>query len=132
MNSGGRRLSVIRELGVLASSVGSLRDLAERKLNGSFHGENITELAVVVAGALLVLQGRILLLRNILVGAANPASILCPSNEEETSRSGPYVLPEWSQEEQVRRAMLALQADCYRRALERLPTRKSADKGRTN
>lgn len=132
MSGGKRRLSIIRELGVLASSVGSLRALAAHKLNGAFHGENITELAVVMAGALHVLQARILLLHNILVGAANPASILCPSNEEESARSGPYVLPEWSNEEQVRRAMLALQADCYRKAQEQIPSKKSDDKRRSN
>lgn len=133
MSKGERRLSVIREVRVLASSVESLRALAERKLTGAYHGESITELAVVMAGALHVLRDRVILLHEILVGKANPASIMCPSNEVDASRSGLFILPEWSPEEQVRRTMLALQADCYRKALERQPvTKKADDKGRSN
>jgi hypothetical protein len=132
MSNGGRRLSVIRELHVLASSVESLRALAQRKLTGAYHGENTFELAVVMAGALHVLRDRVILLHDILMSKANPASIMCPSNEVDASRSGPYVLAEWSPEEQVRRATIALQADCYRRVLARLPSRKAEDKGRSN
>lgn len=132
MSSGGRRLSVLREVRVLASSVESLRAFAERKLTGAYHGENIFELAVVMAGALHVLRDRVILLHDILMGRANPASIMCPSNEVDASGSGPLVLAEWSEEEQVRRMTTSLQADCYRHALERLPTRKSDDKGRSN
>ena len=125
----GRRLSVLRELHVLASSVESLRALAERKLTGAYHGENLFELAVVMAGALHVLRDRIVLLHDILVGKENPSSIICHSNEVDASRSGPLILLEWSPEEQVRRMTTSLQADCYRRALERWPTKKSDDKG---
>lgn len=132
MSSGGRRLSVIRELGVLASSVESLRVLARQKLNGAFHGENITELAITMAGALHVLGDRVLTLQGVLLGQTNPSELLCPSNEVNATRNGPYVLAEWSEEEQVRRTMLALQADCYRKAQERLPTKKTGDKGRSN
>jgi hypothetical protein len=112
--------------------VESLRALAERKLTGAYHGENIFELAVVMAGALHVLRDRIILLLDILMGKENPASIICPSNEVDVSRNGSFILPEWTPEEQVRRMMLALQADCYRRAQERLPTKKPGDTGRSN
>jgi len=128
MSSGGRRLSIIRELGVLASSVGFVRAVVAQKLDGSSHGEIITEL-VVMAGALRDLQDRIALLGKVLRGTANPAQLLSPSNEEEPSRSGPFILSEWSAEEQVRRTLLAVQAGCYRRALERLPTKKTEKEG---
>lgn len=132
MSNRGRKLSVLRELHVLASSVESLRLLAREKLNGAYHGENVFELAVVMAGALHVLRDRLILLHDILIGRANPASIMCRSNEVDASRSGPHVLAEWSEEEQVRRTMLAVQADGYRKALERLPVKKAEDKGRSN
>lgn len=127
-----RQLSVIREVHVLASSVESLRELAHRKLSGWYHGENITELAVIMAGALHVLRDRIRLLEEILSGTADPAQLLCPSNEADSSKREPYLVAVWAPEEYVRRTMLALQADCYRKAQERLLTMKVDDKGRSN
>jgi hypothetical protein len=59
MSRNERRSSVSRELHRLASTVESLRMIAKGKLSGACHGENITELAVVMAGSLHVLRDRI-------------------------------------------------------------------------
>ena len=132
MSNGGRRLSVIRELHVLASSVESLRALAQQKLDGSCHADSIHDLAVVTAGGLHVLRDRIILLERVLVGVANPALILCPSNEVDASRSGPFIMAEWSPEEQVQRMTAELRGACYRQVLERLPAKTKPDDKRSS
>lgn len=101
--NGLRKLSVARELVIVAANLEALRLVAQQKINGASHAENVHELATVIAGGLHVLRDRLHLLERIVMRRANPAQVLSPENEARLEEEGPGVIREWSEEEQERR-----------------------------
>ncbi|MFO0737568.1 MAG: hypothetical protein U0270_16870 [Labilithrix sp.] len=118
---GGRKLSVARELLLLAASVEALRLAAEQKLDGSRHTERPHHLALVMVGGLHVLRDRIRLVGRILLGAVNPSEILCADNEAGSLAEGPGIVREWSPEEEERHLEAQRRAAVQRHSQERQP-----------
>ena len=118
---GGKKLSVARELRLVATRLEALRLVAEQKVDGAHHAERLPEFAIVVAGALHALRDRIRLLEWILKNVADPAPILCEANQAKDAEDGPGIVPEWSQERQVQHLAGRYRVGYYRYALERLP-----------
>lgn len=115
---GGRKLSVARELLLLAKTVEGLRLAAEQKLEGSRHRDKPSDLALVMVGGLHVLRDRIGLVARILLGRANAAEILCEENEAGFIEEGPGIVKEWTAEEQAERLEAEWRLACSRRSVE--------------
>lgn len=101
--SGLRRLSVARELVILAANLEALRLVAQQKLNGASHADKAHELATVLAGGLHVLRDRLHLLERIVLRRVNPALVISPENEARSEEEGPGIIREWSEDEEERR-----------------------------
>jgi hypothetical protein len=115
---GGRKLSVARELLLLASTVEALRLAAEQKLDGSRHREKASALALIMAGGLHVLRDRIHLVARILTSAVNASEVLCEENEAGVFEEGPGIVREWSAEEKAQHLEAQWRLACSRRSLE--------------
>lgn len=113
-----RKLSVARELLLLAASVEGLRLAAHQKLDGSRHAERPHDLAIVMAGGLHVLRDRIRLVVRILTGAVNASEILCEENEAGLLEEGPGIVRQWSAEETAQRLEAEWRLACSRRFSE--------------
>lgn len=98
---GRKKLSVARELYLLAGSMDALRLAAHQKLQADSEGETLQAFALVVAGSLHVFRDRVRLIERILLGATNPSRILCPENEAALSEKGPGIIEVWSPEEEA-------------------------------
>lgn len=116
----GKKLSVARELLLLAASVDALRQAAERNLDAD-NQESLPEFAFVMAGSLMVLRDRLRLVERILMSAANPSSILCRANQADPSEDGPGIVREWSPAEEVERLEAEWRGARYRRDTNRQP-----------
>ena len=117
---GGRKLSVARELLLLAGSVDALRMAAERAKDGARpHGG----FPYAMVGGLMMLRDRLRLIEQVLMGTANPGVMLCDANEADAAEDGPGVVPEWSLDDEVQRLKAELQGARYRRDLGRLAQR---------
>lgn len=115
---GDRKLSVARELLLLAATVEALRLAAEQKLEGSRHRDRASDLALVMVGGLHVLRDRIRLVVRILTGAVNASEILCEENEAGLLEEGPGIVRQWSAEETVQRLEAEWRLACSRRLVE--------------
>lgn len=115
---GERKLSVARELLLLAKTVEGLRLAAEQKLEGSRHRDKPSDLALVMLGGLHVLRDRIGLVARILTGAVNAADILCEANEAGFLEEGPGIVREWSAEEKAQHLEAEWRLACARRLSE--------------
>ncbi len=121
---GGKKLSVARELLLLAANAHALVLAAERNLDS--RGESHHDFTLAMAGSLLLLQDRLRLLERVVMGAANPSLILCPSNQADSSEEGPGIVREWSHEEEVQHLEAEWRGARYRRDLARqAPSPKS-------
>jgi hypothetical protein len=109
------KLSLSRELLLLAGSAETLRWAAERVVDPFRPRETLQHFAAAMAGALLLLRDRLRTVERVVMGIDNPALILCRANEADASEEGAGVLRSWSAEEVVERA----QAE-YRGAKNRL------------
>jgi hypothetical protein len=111
---GGRKLSLARELLLLAGGADALRMAAERA-----GGETLTQLsfAYTMVGGLLILRDRLRLVEQVLMGTANPGVLLCDANQADAAEEGPGILPEWSADDEVQRLKAELQGPRYRRDL---------------
>ena len=133
-----RKLSVARELLLLAATVDALRQAADRDLVPSKR-ENHHDFAFAMAGSLMVLRDRIRLLERILMGSTCPSVILCAANQADSSEEGPGIVNEWSAEEEMRRLEAEWRGARQRRDLARQEQRpdsfirlKKPDPGRSN
>lgn len=115
---GDRKLSVARELLLLAASVEALRLAAQQKLDGSRHREKASDLALIMTGGLHVLRDRIHLVARILTNAVNASQILSEENEAGVFEEGPGIVREWSAEETAQRLEAEWRLACSRRFLE--------------
>ena len=115
---GGRKLSVARELLLLASTVEALRLAAEQKLEGARHRDKASDLALVMVGGLHVLRDRIHLVARILTNAVNASEILSEENEAGVFEEGPGIVREWSAEETAQHLEVEWRLACSRRFLE--------------
>ena len=115
---GGRKLSVARELLLLAKTVEGLRLAAEQKIEGSRHRDKPSDLALVMLGGLHVLRDRIHLVARILMGKVNASEILCEENEAGLIEEGPGIVREWTAEEQAERLEVEWRLACSRRLSE--------------
>lgn len=97
-----RKLSIARELLILASSAEALRLAAERNIVPS-RSETLRDFAYAMAGSLLVLRDRLRLAESVAVGDANPAVLITRSNLADDSEEGPGIFSEWSPEEILER-----------------------------
>jgi len=100
---GPRKLSLSRELLLLARSAESLRVSATHSAHPANRG-NLHDLILVIAGGLLLFRDRIRLAELVVVGEVNPGVIICKGNEADWSEDGPGVIAEWSREEAIERA----------------------------
>ena len=105
MNSHERsgKLSLTRELLLLAGSAEALRWAAERQVDPTHPRETLQHFAAAMAGGLLLLRDRLRAVERVVMGIDNPALILCRANEADVSEDGPGVLRAWSAEEVVER-----------------------------
>lgn len=117
--NGGRKLSVARELFLLAAAVEALRLAAEQKLEGSRHRDKASDLAPVLSGGLHVLRDRLHLVAQILTSAVNASEILSEENEAGVFEEGPGVIREWSADEKAQHLEAEWRLACSRRFLER-------------
>lgn len=97
-----RKLSIARELLILASNAETLRLAAERNIVPS-RSETLRDFAYAMAGSLLVLRDRLRLAESVAVGNANPSLLITRSNLADDSEEGPGIFPEWSPEQIVER-----------------------------
>ncbi len=114
----GRKLSVARELLLLAAAVEALRLAAEQKLEGSRHRDKASDLAPVLLGGLHVLRDRIQLVARILTSAVNASEILSEENEAGLIEEGPGIIREWTAEEKAQHLEAEWRLACSRRFLE--------------
>ncbi len=113
------KLSLSRELLLLAGSAEALRWAAERAVDPSRSPESLQHLAGGMAGGLLLIRDRLRQVERVVMGIDNPADILCRANEADASEEGPGVYRVWSADEEVERHL----AD-YRGAKNRLDWEK--------
>jgi hypothetical protein len=116
---GGRKLSVARELLLLAGGIEALRLAAEKKKDASRPDQSIHRFTSAMAGGLLILGDRLRLVERILMGAANPSSILCKGNQANDAEEGPGVVPEWTAYEEAEHLAAELRGAEYRAEWER-------------
>ncbi len=90
-----RKLSLSRELQSLAANVEALRLAADRSADPSCPGSP-DDFARNVSRSLLALRDRLGLLERVVIGASNPALIICHGNEAAPSEDGPGIYYEWS------------------------------------
>ncbi len=109
---GGRKLSVAREVLLLAAAADALRMAAERA-----SGDTLAQLsfAYAMVGGLLILRDRLRLVEQVLMGTANPGVLLCPANQADAAEDGPGIVPEWSPDDEVQRLKAELEGARYRR-----------------
>src|ERR1039458_8066038 len=119
----GRKLSLARELLLLAGSVDALRMAAERKRDASRPDQSIHRFTSAMAGGLLILVERLRLVERIVMGAANPASLLCKGNQANRAEEGPGIVPEWSPHEEAEHLAAELRGARYRQEWERQGSR---------
>lgn len=117
-DGGERKLSVVRELLLLAKTVEGLRLAAEQKLEGSRHRDKPSDLALVMLGGLHVLRDRIGLVARIVMGNVNASEILCEQNEAGVMEEGPGIVREWSTEQVAQHLEAEWRLACYRQASE--------------
>jgi hypothetical protein len=98
-----RKLSLSRELLLLAGSAEALRWAAERQVDPSRPRERLEHFAAAIAGGLLLLRERLRAVERVVMGIDNPAVILCKANQADSSEAGPGILPAWSPDEVVSR-----------------------------
>ena len=113
------KLSLSRELLLLAGSAEALRWAAERVVDPARPRETLQHFAAAMAGGLLLLRDRLRLVERVVMGIDNPGVLLCRANEADASEEGPGVLRVWSAEEVVERC-----ASEYRGAKNRLAWEK--------
>lgn len=93
-----RKLSIARELLILASNAEALRLAAERNIVPS-RSETLRDFAYSMTGALLVLRDRLRLAESVAVGDSNPSVLITRSNLADDSEEGPGIFREWSPEQ---------------------------------
>jgi hypothetical protein len=113
------KLSLSRELLLLAGSAEALRWAAERVIDPSRPRERLEHFAAAMAGGLLLLRDRLRQVERVVMGIDNPAIVLCRANEADVSEDGPGVLRAWSAEEVVERCEAEWRGARYRLAWER-------------
>lgn len=97
-----RKLSIARELLILASSAETLRLAAERNIVPS-RDQTLRDFAYAMTGSLLLLRDRLRLTESVALGDSNPAVIITRSNVADDSEDGPGIFPEWSSAEILER-----------------------------
>jgi hypothetical protein len=99
------KLSLSRELLLLAGGVEALQWAAERQTDPSRPRGALQHFAFAMAGGLLVLRDRLRQVERVVMGIDNPAIILCRANEADACEEGPSVFRAWSTEEEVERCL---------------------------
>ena len=113
------KLSLSRELLLLAGNAEALRWAAERVIDPSRPRETLQHFAAAMAGGLLVLRDRLRLVERVVMGIDNPAVSLCRANEADPSEEGPGVFQSWSGEDVVERCLAEYRGAKNRLAWER-------------
>ena len=116
----GRKLSVARELLLLAATADALRMAAERAKDAA---PPRIGFPYAMVGGLLILRDRLRLVEQVLTGTANPGVLLCDANEADATEEGPGIVSEWSLDDEVQRLKAELQGARFRRDLGRLAQR---------
>jgi len=115
------KLSLSRELLLLAAALEALRLAAERVIDPAEPRETLQHFAAAMAGGLLLLRDRLRQVERVVMGIENPADILCPANEADEPEEGLGVLRAWSAGDEVEHCAAEYQGAKNRRAWENRP-----------
>jgi len=116
-----RKLSLSRELLLLAGSVEALRLAAERVVDPAQPRETLQHFAAAMAGGLILLRDRLRQVERVVMGIDNPADILCPANEADESEEGLGVLCAWTAGDEVEHCAAEYEGAKNRMAWENRP-----------